>query len=335
MTNHHAGPVFVSGEAAKAVFRWKDAITALQHAYGQAFDEHAAPARTIAAAKKTWLRVMSAVPPGGRYYGAKLMGAAMAHPEAAVEYVVVLFDRETSRIAGFVDGNLLTGYRTAATTAAAADRLAPADARRLGVIGSGLEAAMHVRAIASIRDLAEVVVYSPTPEKRAAFAEAVTRDLGVPARAAGSGEEAVGNADLVLSAARSRGEVPILFADWMKPGATVMSIGSTVPSQREIDISVAERADLIICDNRHEVLDETGDMIAAREAGIDVGAKSHSLNALMSGELDGLKQAASLPMYKSVGGGLQDVVIAEVILTNAIEAGLVQALPIGFEPKFI
>lgn len=330
-----ANPVFVSAEAVRSVFQWEDAIRALQRAYGQKFAPSAAPSRTIAASDQAWLRVMSAAPSGGRYFGAKLMGAMMGHDSPAVEYVVVLFDRETSRIAGFVDANLLTGFRTAATTAAALDKLAPAAPGRLAVIGSGLEASMHARAIASIRELTEIVVFSPTPEKRAAFAEAATRDLGVPARVAESGEEAVEGADLVLSAARSRGEVPILFADWIKPGATVMSIGSTVPSQREIDVSVAERADLIVCDDTHEVLQETGDMIAAIEAGVDVRAKSYSLDALMGGELDELKKTALLPMYKSVGGGLQDVVVAEVVLTKALEAGLAQPVPITFEPKYL
>lgn len=333
MTSPSSGPVFVSADVVREVFQWKDAIRALQAAYGRKFEESAAPSRTIAQSEGAWLRTLPATPPGGRYYGAKLMGADMVAGSPAVEYVVVLFERGTSRIAGFVDANLLTGFRTAATSAAALDRLAPQGPGRLAVIGSGLEASMHVRAFAAIRELTEVIVFSPTPEKRAAFAAAVTRDLGVPARAVDSGQEAVEGADLVLSAARSRGEVPILFGDWLKPNATVVSIGSTVPSQREIDVSVASRVDLIVCDNLHEVVDETGDMIAAAGAGIDVRGKSCSLNALMSGEIEAQKAAATMPMYKSVGGGLQDIVVAEMILTKALEQGLAQALPIAFESK--
>ncbi|GGC01377.1 ornithine cyclodeaminase [Novosphingobium endophyticum] len=328
-------PVFVSADVVRRVFEWKDAIAALQAAYGHAFTEQAAPSRSIAQSEGAWLRTLPAAPPGGRYYGAKLMGADMKAADPSVEYVVVLFERATSRIAGFVDANLLTGFRTAATSGAALDRLAPEGPGRLALIGSGLEATMHVRAFASVRPLSEVTIYSPTPEKRAAFAEAVTRDLGVPARAVQSGEEAVEGADLVLSAARSRGEVPILFGDWLKPGATIVSIGSTVPSQREIDVSVADRADFIVCDNLHEVVDETGDMIAALDAGIDVRSKSFSLNQLLSGQIEAQRQAAAMPMYKSVGGGVQDVVVAEMILTKAIEQGLAQPLPMTFDPKHL
>jgi ornithine cyclodeaminase/alanine dehydrogenase len=186
-----------------------------------------------------------------------------------------------------------------------------------------------------VRELTEVLVFSPTPEKRAAFAEAVTRDLGVPARGVTSGQEAVDGAGLVLCAARSRGELPILYGDWLKSEATVVSIGSTVPSQREIDASVVARSDIIVCDMLEEVLEETGDMLAARESGIAFHDKSFSMVDLMSGKLEDQLRGARTRMFKSVGGGLQDIVVAELILTGALEKGLATRLPIEFEHKSI
>lgn len=328
-------PVFINNDTARSVFKWKDAIRALQAAYAQPIPPQSTPPRSVAAVGKTWLRTLSAVPAGGRYYGAKVMGAAMGSAASGVEYVIVLFDRETSRIAGFVDGALVTGFRTAATSAAALDRLAPAGPARLAVLGSGLEAAMHVRAVASVRELTEVAVFSPTPDKRAAFAEAVTRDLGVPARGVASAQEAVQGASLVLCCARSRDETPILYGDWLQPGATVVSIGSTVPSQREIDASVVARSDLIVCDMLDEVLEETGDMLAARAAGIAFHDKAFSLSDLAAGKLAPQLEHATTRLFKSVGGGLQDIVVAELILTRALEQGLATALPIAFEHKTI
>jgi alanine dehydrogenase len=333
MSHTSFAPVFVSSEAARAVFDWTDAIRALQAAYARPIPPKATPPRTVAVAGKTWLRTLPAVPAGGRYYGAKVMGMAMGAATPGVEYVIVLFDRETSRIAAFVDGNLVTGFRTAATSAAALDRLAPHGPGRLAVLGSGLEASMHARAIASVRELTEVVVFSPTPERRAAFADAITRDLGVSARGVASAQEAVEGAELVLAAARSRGEEPILFGDWLKPGATIVSIGSTIPEQREIDVSVVARSDIVVCDTLEEVLEETGDMLAAEHAGIAFREKSYSLADLMSGAIDVPLRDARTRMYKSVGGGLQDIVVAELILDKAIEAGLATPLPIEFETK--
>ncbi|MDO7410089.1 ornithine cyclodeaminase family protein [Acinetobacter baumannii] len=327
-------PVFISGEVARKVFRWEDAISAIQATYALPLNERSVPARTIAESDKTWLRCLSAIPAGGRYYGAKLMGMHVSENTKGLEYVIVLFDRETCRIAAFIDANAVTGLRTAATTAAALDKLAPLGSAKLAVLGSGLEASMHVRAFASIRPISEVVVYSPTQSKREAFAEAVTCDLGIPARAVEHAQDAVTDADIVLSAARSHDEQPILFADWLKPAVTVISIGSTVPEQREIDVSVVERSDLIVGDMLEEVLEHTGDMLAAQAAGLSFYDKAISLADLIAGRHADRIQAAKNRMYKSVGGGLQDIVVAEVILTKALEAGLVTALPIQFETKF-
>jgi alanine dehydrogenase len=161
----------------------------------------------------------------------------------------------------------------------------------------------------------------------------VTRDLGVPARGVASAQEAVDGAGIVLAAARARGEQPILFGDWLEPGATVVSIGSTIPEQREIDVSVVARSDIIVCDTLEEVLEETGDMLAAHEAGIAFRDKSFSLTDLMSGAIDERLKDARTRMYKSVGGGLQDIVVAELILGKAIAAGLATPLPIEFATK--
>ncbi len=335
MHSNKVAPVFISSETATAVFDWKSAIAALQDAYARPHEPAATPARSIASSGGAWLRTLPAVPPGGRYFGAKLMGMATGAPDAGVEYVIVLFDRETSRIAAFVDAEKVTGYRTAATSAAAVDRMAPARPARLAVLGSGLEAMMHTRAFAAVRDFAEIAVFSPTPARREAFASEIGAELGVRTSAASSAEEAVRGADVVLAAARSHGERPILFGDWIKPGALTVSIGSTIPQQREIDVSVAAQSDIVVCDMVHEVVSETGDMIAAVEAGVELGGKCFSLNELMSGALDARVAAARHPMFKSVGGGLQDVVVAGMLLDRALEAGLATGLPIAFVTKHV
>src|SRR5689334_6053575 len=320
-------PVFVSSEAAEEVFSWREAIDAVAESYATAPVRSALPPRTVGADDGAWLRTLPALPPGRRYFGAKLMGMTTTGADPGAEYVIVLFDRETSSIAAFVDGNRVTAYRTAATSAAALDRLAPPGPLRLGVLGSGLEAAMHVRAFAAVRPVEHIKVFSPRPERREAFAA----DLG--AQAVAAPEAAVADAGAVLSAARSYGEKPILFGDWLAPATTVVSIGSTVPTQREIDVSVVEACDLIVCDDVDEVAEQTGDMLEAGRGGTEFRSRMFSLHQLLAGELDERLARARRPLYKSVGGGLQDVVVAEVVLRKALEAGLATPLPIEFEKK--
>jgi ornithine cyclodeaminase/alanine dehydrogenase len=232
-----------------------------------------------------------------------------------------------------VDGHEVTAFRTAATSAAALDRLAPPGPVRLAVLGSGLEATMHVRAFAAVRPIEQLTVSSPTRERREAFAAAAARDLGCRAEAVADASTAVKEASVVLAAARSRGEQPILYGDWLAPETAVVSIGSTIPAQREIDVSVVGAVDLIVCDTVEEVVEQAGDMLAATRAGIAFRDRTFSLHELVSGGLDERLPLAPRRLFKSVGGGLQDVVVAEVIARGALAAGLAIPLPIEFDTK--
>lgn len=329
------GPIFVSAEATASVFSWPEAIAAVTAAYADPPPPAAVPLRTVAQDDGAWLRMLPALPPTGRNFGAKLMAMAPAAERPVIEYVIVLWDRETSRLAAFVDGHEVTAFRTAATSAAALDRLAAPGPIRLGVLGSGLEASQHVRAFAAVRQIEHLRVFSPNGERREAFAAAATADLGCAAEAVGEGAAAVEGASVVLAAARSHGEAPIVHGEWLADEVTVVSIGSTVPFQREIDVSVVAASDLIVCDSVEEVVGHTGDMLEAARAGIDFGERTFALQDLLGGGLDDRLPQAPRRLFKSVGGGLQDIVVAEVIVNRALEAGLTTPLPIEFKTKQI
>jgi alanine dehydrogenase len=140
-------------------------------------------------------------------------------------------------------------------------------------------------------------------------------------------EAAVRTADVVLCAARSRDESPVLHGEWLAPGATVVSIGSTLPEQREVDEATMARATRIVADMPEEVAHETGDALAAKAAGIDVLEKLVSLADVASGRVQGRSSPDDIVLYKSVGSALQDVVIAEMLLRRARAAGRYTVMP--------
>ncbi len=323
-------PHFVSSEVVERVISWDDVIAQVRKAYSVPHAESVSPPRTVARDAGLWLRTLTAVPPGARYMGAKLFGVGRRR---TLQYVIVLIDQETGEVVGFVDANLITAYRTAATSAVAVDLLARTGPQAMGLLGSGAEAQSHLRAIARVRNLKSVQVFSPTPEKREAFARRFTQELGAECRAVSSAEEAVAGSDIVVAAARSRNEEPILFGRWLRPNMVVVSIGSTLPEQREIDSSVVAACDLIVCDVVDEVITETGDMIAAVRDGIDFKSKIVSLNQLVSqGKADSTAKP-SMPLFKSVGSALQDRAVAELVFDKACAQGLATSLPIRFLTK--
>lgn len=321
---------FLTDADVAAACDWPQLIGAVRRAYSVPLSEAALPPRTMARADGAWLRTLSGAPPASAYMGLKLIAASPRN--GRVSYLAALFDRETTELVALLDAGRITATRTAATSAMAADLLAPRRALKVAVIGSGLEARNHVLALGSIRALASVAIYSPTAARRAALAELVDAELGVEAAAAQSAEQAVIGADLVIAAARSRDESPTLRGAWLEPGMTVVSIGSTLQEQHEVDVEVIRRCELIVADAPDEVAGETGDMLDATAAGVTFRDRLHSLHELVRGELPGRRSDEQILLYKSVGSALQDLAVAELCFTRARELGLGTPLPATIEP---
>ena len=311
-----------------ALADWPTAVEALSKAYAMDLNPAMVPPRSMARGEGIWLRGLSAIAPTGATMGCKLIAAS---PQARrASYLIALFDQQTMALTALIDGNRVTGLRTAATAALAVDRLAPQRPLRLGVIGAGFEARGALDCLAAVRQIQSVRVFSPTPASRERFADSFRHVLEITA--VESPEAALPNVDVVLCAARSRDETPVLRGAWLPAGATVVSLGSTLPEQREVDEETMARAACIVADMPEEVAHDTGDAIAASRAGVDVSAKLVPLSELVSGRLAARKVGSDIVLYKSVGSALQDIVIAEMLLDSARQLGRGVALPASIVP---
>ena len=311
--------LFISDAEVAQLADWNSAVQALRQAYASSISPAMVPPRSMARGDGIWLRGLTAVSPTGGHMGCKLISASVKHRRAS--YLIALFDETTMGLTALMDGNRVTGIRTAATAAVAVDKAAPRKALRVAVIGSGFEARGLLLALASIRDIADVTVFSPTPASRERFASDMRTQEGMNIKPAASAQEAVQGADVVLCAARSRDESPVLRGAWLEPGMTVVSIGSTLPEQREVDEQVLARASLIVADMVEEVAHDTGDMLAAVKANVHVASRLVSLDDFVAGRA-ARKEASDIVVYKSVGSALQDVITAEMLLSRARERGI-------------
>lgn len=316
--------LYLSQADTRALLNWPEVIACLARAYERADDPRAAPPKVVARRDGMWLRALTAISATGTGMGAKII--AKGRPRGA-DHLIALWDPESGELACLMDGKNVTAMRTAGTSAAAVDRIAPQGGMRVAVLGSGREASTHVSAIATVRPVKALAVYSPTPANREAFAKKFGEELRVECRAADSARAAVEGADLVIAAARSHDETPILEGAWLAPGMMVVSIGSTVPEQREVDPEVAGRADVIIADVPDEVAHETGDMIAARQAGVAFDHKIVSLGDVVRGTRAVRQTRDNIVLFKSVGSGLQDIAVAELCHAKARAAGVGVELP--------
>lgn len=320
-------PLFLTDADVAHLSDWPSAIEAIREAYSTDNDELRTPGRIFAQSPQEWLRIMPSAPASGKVFGAKSIAGSFTGG-LTVSYLISLFDKNTADLVALIDGNRVTGLRTASTTAVGVSTIVPQRALRVGIIGSGFEARSHLTAFSHLMKFADIRVFSPTVANREAFAKEFDGVFDAPAHAVSSAREAVESADLILCAARSRDESPTVQADWVGANASVVSIGSTTPAQRELPTELIGRASTIVVDTYEEVVHDSGDMIAARAAGIDVDAVVLPLQAALSAE-SRIDTEAGIRIYKSTGSGLQDIVVAEMLLNRARTEGVGTVLPVG------
>ncbi len=201
-----------------------------------------------------WFAVMPAV--CGDVMGAKMVTfypgnvALGKHTHMAM---IQLFRAETGEPLAVMDGRLITEMRTAAVSAVAVDCLAHKDARVLGILGSGVQARSHVQALARVRRLEEIRVWSRTEDHAKRFAD----EVGARATTA---EEAVSGADVVLTLTSS--PVPVLRGIWLKNDAVVCAVGAVTPERRELDDEAMRGA--VVVESREAAMREPGDILLAK-----------------------------------------------------------------------
>ena len=322
-------PLFLTDAHAQRLLDWPDVIACLAAAYAAFEDRASAPPRTMARRDGGWLRSMAAIP-GGRLMGAKTIAKGVPR---GVSYLIALWNRDDAELVALLDGRTITAMRTAGTSAVAVDRLAPRSPLRLAVLGSSHEARAHAAAMAAVRPVESLAVFSPTPANRERFAADFAARHGVASRASASARDAVAGANLVVCAARSHDESPILDGTWLAPGAMVVSIGSTIREQHEVDVETVRRANHIVADVPDEVARDTGDMIDATRAGVDFSGKLVSLAQVLQGRCATAPRAGDIVLFKSVGSGLQDIAVAAMCYEKALACGAGVALPANIVVK--
>ena len=232
--------------------------------------------------------------------------------------IVTLFDGETGVPTAILDASAITEIRTAAVTAVATRALAREDARVLAILGAGVQGRAHLEALIHVRAFDEVRVYAPTREHARAVAD---RLPAVSVTAAGSAEEAVRGADVVVVATNSR--QPVLEHDWLGLGAHVNAVGASIPSAREIEVETIAASALFV-DSRESLRNEAGEYLLAVEQGA-IGGEDHvraSIGEVLAGIAHGRRDEQELTMFRSLGLAVEDLAAAEHAVAAARRLGL-------------
>lgn len=259
------------------------------------------------------VHVKSAYLTGASIYAVKIASGFYRNPERGLPTgygLIVVFDAGTGLpLAVLNDGGYLTELRTAAAGALAADLLAPHIVEVVGVLGTGMQARYQVRALAGVRDWERTVAWSPNPEHVHAYSGEMQKELGIAFKAAAGPQEAVADADLVITVTPSR--TPLIEAAWLRPDATVIAVGSDGPDKRELPTEALVRADKIVVDRLTQCI-ALGELHhAITEGALDSSSVYGELGDVVVGRLPG-REGEELIICDLTGVGAQDAAIAEV-----------------------
>lgn len=309
----------------RALLPMPDLIEAMRPALRQ-YSAGAAqqPLRTVLeiGAAKSFFGIMPATLPEPAAMGTKLVTVYAANREMGLPShlaTIVLLDPATGALLAIVDGRLITEARTAAVSAVSADALARPDASTLAIIGSGVQARSHLEALACVRQLKDVRVWSPHRDRVDAFVADMQPHTRATLRGARSAQHAVDGADLVVLATASH--TPVVGAPWIADGAHICAIGACRPTHREMDAALVARARTFV-DSRTGALAEAGDIVLAIQEGAIVAAHiAGELGELLAGRVEGRQDANQVTLFKSLGMAVEDVAAAHLAYSRALERG--------------
>lgn len=209
---------------------------------------------------------------------------------------IVLFDSTNGKLISIMDGVYITAMRTAAVSAVATKFLGPLQPETLAILGAGVQAKSHYKALTTLFSFKKVKVWS----RKRSSAEKLSSEIN--AEACDTVEEAVLDADVIVTVTSAM--EPILKAEWVKKGAHINAVGACKPNWQELD-PVLMQSSRVYVEDIDMAKKGSGDIILSKaEIYAEIGE-------VIQGTKDGLR--CETTVFKSLGMAIEDSVSAKLV----------------------
>ena len=253
-------------------------------------------------------------------FGIKVITVFPENPQQgkdAHQGAVLLFSPETGELLALMNASAITAQRTAAASAVATNLLAREDASELAIIGAGVQARTHLRAMACVRSLKRVRVAARSATSARRMVKEMKAECNFELEAVESVKEAAAGAHIIVTATNS--QVPVIQREWISAGAHINAIGTHSPASREIDGATMAAAKIFV-DRRESAINESGDFILAQQEGLITSDDIiGEIGDLITGAVTGRTDSNEITLFKSLGLAIEDVICAGYLLKAAQE----------------
>ncbi|KTD00523.1 ornithine cyclodeaminase family protein [Fluoribacter gormanii] len=228
---------------------------------------------------------------------------------------IMLLDATTGEPQALMDASYLTALRTGAVSGLATQYFATDDATHVAIIGSGVQAETQLQAVATVRDIKRVSIWSRNIKNAEQFAAQFANQYTINVYDHIS--LAVKDADIICTATAST--EPLIHLRDVQPHVHINAIGSHTAMMKEISTEVLKQA-VVIVDQLSAVMAEAGEIISAVQQN---QLKQEEIVELGNWLIDkNTEYKDQLTVFKSVGLSIQDLSVASVVYQNAINKNL-------------
>ena len=250
---------------------------------------------------------------GDNYYVIKIASGFYYNPKSNLPSsngLMLLFDqRNGNLLCILLDEGYLTDHRTAIAGHIAAKHLAPRTVRRIGIVGTGVQARLQLLYLRKLMDCREVIVWGRHPEhlKRVrqdlsvkGFAVSITQDMA----------EVAATCNLIVTATLATS--PLLDAQQVRPGTHITAMGADTPSKQELDPVILKNADLVVADSVAQCL-VRGEIAHAIRDGLLEESEVKELGDIIARRTEGRTSDDQVTVADLTGVAVQDIQIAKAV----------------------
>ncbi len=250
----------------------------------------------------------------GGIWQSRQVAGIKAYPtvQGQFSFLISLFDTTENRPLAVLQANEITRLRTAALATLVASRSANPGARKLALIGAGVQGSAIAEALDEVFSFGQICVADPALTRSSVAQLAARLQTHVQVC---TPEEAIREADIVVTASRSK--TPVFDGAWLKPGCFVAAIGTSLPDGRELDDETMRRAGRVIVEWTPQSTLEAGEIVLSLAQGSLQPEKIVDLAQIYRGEHPWRANAGEIVVFKSVGVGLVDVATAWLAVARA------------------
>lgn len=262
-----------------------------------------------------WMNAMPAYVPGSGASGIKWAGGFLHNQSRrGLEYVqamIILNDPISGIPTAVMDGAWITNARTGSVPAVVFKHLGSSDSAKVALVGAGMQARWTLRSLADLGNLEAVRVFDIRDDAARTFARDMEQELGVKIEVTSSIEEAVNNANLIVTVTTAN--APLVKRSWVAPGAVVVAMGS----YQELDDELVLAADVRVVDHLGQNL-KRGEFSRLFQAGtLTADSIEAEFGEVAAGAKRGRESEEQIIVASMIGVASIDMAVAKLVADRA------------------